>query len=112
MSDDDRNGGSHPSFHPEALQALAEETANKQAADERWIARVESGVEEVRSSLEGFRSGTTEWQQSVTRQLHRLTDQVQIVMVARLVWPSLTVLMVFALGGFCAEIVWRLTTSH
>jgi hypothetical protein len=108
---DDRNG-SHPSLHPEALQALAEETANRQAADERWIQRVESGVEEVRASLEGFRSGTTDWQQSVTRQLQRLTDQLQVVMIARLVWPSVTVLMTFALGGFCAEIVWRLTTSH
>jgi len=110
-TDDDRNG-SRPPMHPEAVQALAERTAHQQASDERWIQSVESGVEEIRSSLDGFRAGTTEWQQSVTRQLKILTSQIQIMMLAKFVWPGFIVVAVSALGGFAAELVWRLTTSH
>lgn len=105
MSDsDDRNGG-RPSMHPEAVEALATEIANKQAADERWIQRVDDSVKEMKD-------GTTEWQKSVTRALQQLTDQVQILMVARFIWPTVTIGSLLFLGAFAAELVWRLSTHH
>jgi len=112
MHDDDPRNGDRPSMHPEAVEALAVETAHRQAADERWIQNVEEGVKEVRDSLGGFRAGTTEWQQGVSRQLKLITNQIQLLMAARIAWPALRVMGALALGGFAAELVWRLTTSH
>jgi hypothetical protein len=109
--DDDRNG-SRPSMHPEAIEALATETAAKQSADERWIDQVDKRTKELHESLDDFREGRTEWQQSVTRQLMRMTDQLQVLMLSRFVWPSLAALGVLFLGGFAASLTWLVATHH
>lgn len=112
---DDRNGG-RPSQHPAALEAALEghmkESAERFADEEVWIQRVDRRVGDIHSSLDAFQKGNTEWQLSVTRQLHRITDQIQVLMLSRLVWPTVTTLGVLFLGAFAAELVWRLATHH
>lgn len=111
---DDANG-TRPSQHPAALErgleGLAKETSERFADEEIWIERVDRRVRDIHGSLESFQKGETEWQKSVTRSLIQLTDQVNALTWARIVWPSFAVLAALFFGSFAAQILWKLT-SH
>src|SRR5258705_1941094 len=100
--------GNRPSMATEAIQALAEETAARQSADERWIARVDDNVARVADSLEAFQTGKTPWQVDVTAKLATLSNHVLALTAARIVRPGLTSLIALGLGGLAAELIWRL----
>jgi len=103
----ENDNGNRPSLAPEAVAALAEQTAAKQSADERWILRVDENVALVAASLEAFRNGETVWQKDVTAKLGTISNQVVALTFARIVWPSLVALVALGLGGALADILWR-----
>jgi hypothetical protein len=111
MSDDPRNGD-RPSMHPEAREALVDEIASRQTADERWIDDIDRRTKDLHDALDMFRRGDTEWQQSVSRRLQILTDEIVVLKIARVVWPGITAAAILFLGGACAELAWRLATLH
>lgn len=102
----DGNGnGDRGSMHPEAVQALAEETAVKQSADEQWIQRVDDRVAAIYD-------GATPWQRDITAKLTLITNQILILTQWRgVIRPSLWV--IGTIGAFSAlgELLYRLVTK-
>jgi hypothetical protein len=101
------DNGKRPSLAPEAVAALAEHTAAKVSADERWIQQVSDDVALVAGHIKAFEAGETPWQRDVTATLAKISNQVIALTVARIVWPSLAVLVALGMGGAIADILWR-----
>jgi hypothetical protein len=126
---DDARNGSRRSYHDEddtleiasQAMALAEETANKHAADRRLLEGLDDTVDELRKATVAIRDGNTPWQKSVASELDKLrdgsvrvhhmlekvTNQLSILQWTKVVWP-LTVAS-FG-GGFVAYVVVYLVT--
>jgi hypothetical protein len=112
MSDDDGRNGSRPSFHPEALEELTRDIASKQTADERWITAIDERTKRIDDALDEFRQGETEWQMAMTRQMQRIVDKLNALMVARLALPSIVVCLVLYIGSMSGMILYQLAKSH
>ena len=117
MSDDERNGG-RSSIHPDigdfgvedemdvhAAAALAAQTARRQKLADDDIAEIEDALARIEL-------GDTPWQRSMRKQLQSVVDQIQILKIARIAWPGITAAAILFFGGVCAELVWRIATTH
>lgn len=106
----EHDNGNRPSMAPEAVQALAEQTAAKQSADEAWIARVDEGVARVANALEAFEKGQTPWQRDISAQLKTMANQMMALTVAHVVRPAVAAIIALGLGGLAAELIWRVAS--
>lgn len=105
------NGHGHGSMHPEAVEALAKATAQKQAADEQWITRVDGGIAEANGKIDRLMAGDTDWQREVKAAMSTLTDALWLIKIAVAVKPAARTVALLLLGGAFGELIWRLT-SH
>jgi hypothetical protein len=101
------DNGDRPSLAPEAVAALAEHTAAKQSADERWIRQVSDDVAKVAGRIEAFENGDTPWQKQVTATLATISNQVLALSAYKFIWPKFVTLVALGMGGAIADILWR-----